>query len=340
MHDAEPIPRPDRSEGIPPTLRRAPGTIVVTGAAGFIGSHLCERLLSDGYEVIGMDNFSTFYNRGRKEDNLRVALRSPRFRLDEGDLMTADLDAMLDGASGVFHLAAQAGVRDSWGDTFGIYTRDNIGATQRLLEALRRHPMPAVFASSSSVYGTAPRLPVRESDRLAPASPYGLTKLATEHLARIYVEEYGLDLVSLRYFTVFGPRQRPDMAFTRFLSAALAGESVRVFGDGRQTRDFTYVSDVVDATVRALRGPAGAVYNIGGGTPASLEEVLLRIAQAIGASVRVEHRPRALGDVAHTWADTTRARAELKWSPQVGLEEGLRAQLDWLRATLPVLAAA
>ncbi|HVC42991.1 MAG TPA: NAD-dependent epimerase/dehydratase family protein [Candidatus Saccharimonadales bacterium] len=339
MHHAASIPRPDRS-GVRPTVERAPGTVVVTGAAGFIGSHLCERLLADGYDVVGVDNFSTFYNRTRKEDNLRTARRSRRFRLHEADLMTADLDAILDGACGIFHLAARAGVRDSWGDTFAIYTRDNVGATQRLLEALRRNPVPAVFASSSSVYGDAPRLPVKESDPLAPSSPYGLTKLATEHLARIYVKEYGLNVVSLRYFTVFGPRQRPDMAFTRFLSAALAGEPIRIFGDGRQTRDFTYVSDVVDATVRALRGPAGAVYNIGGGTPASLEEVLLHIAQAVGASLHVEPRPRALGDVAHTWADTTRARDELGWSAQVSLEDGLGAQLEWLRDALPVLAAA
>jgi len=340
MHDVAKSSQSDPPTGILPALDRAPGTVVVTGAAGFIGSHLCERLLSDGYDVFGVDNFSTCYSRGSKEDNLRVAQRSRRFRLLEADLMTTDLDAMLDGAAGVFHLAAHAGARDSWGDKFGIHTRDNIGATQRLLEALRRHPMPAVFASSSSVYGRAPRLPARESDALVPASPFGLTKLATEHLARIYVEEYGLDVVSLRYFTVFGPRQRPDMAITRFLSAALEGESIRVFGDGRQTRDFIYVSDVVDATVRALRGPAGAVYNIGGGAPASLEELLLLIARATGANLRVEHRPRALGEVAHTCADTTRARVELGWSAEVRLEQGLRAQLEWLRATHPVLAAA
>ncbi len=311
----------------------------MTGAAGFIGSHLCERLLGDGHDVVGVDNFSTFYDRARKEENLHAAQASSRFVLRDVDLAVADIGAVLEDCDGVFHLAAQAGVRGSWGETFDIYTRDNIVVTQRLLEALRFHRVPAVLASSSSVYGNAAQLPASEDAPLAPMSPYGLTKLAVEQLVRIYVAQYGLDVVSLRYFTVFGPRQRPDMAFTRFLTAALTGGVVHVLGDGRQTRDFTYVSDAVDATVQALGGPRGAVYNVGGGSPASIEAVLALVTAISGAALTVDHQTFAAGDVTHTWADTSRARRELDWRPRVSLEDGLRAHLDWVASTLSAVTA-
>ncbi len=252
----------------------------------------------------------------------------------------ADIGDLLAGCDGVFHLAAQAGVRGSWGTSFDIYTRDNIVATQRLLEALRGHRVPAVLASSSSVYGNAAHLPAVEQAPLAPMSPYGLTKLAVEQLVRIYVAQYGLDVVSLRYFTVFGPRQRPDMAFTRFLTAAVTSGVVHVHGDGRQTRDFTYVSDAVDATIRALGGPGGRVYNVGGGNPASIEAVLALVTAVSGAALTVDHQASAAGDVNHTWADTSRARRELGWRPRVSLEDGLRAHLDWVLSTLSAAAAA
>ena len=323
-----------------PEIVKLPHRYLVTGAAGFIGSHLSERLLADGHTVVGVDSFSSFYSRSLKEANLALLTRSPRFALHEADLADADIGVLLRGCAGVFPLAAQAGVRGSWGATFADYARDNVLVTQRLLEALRQHPVPAVIASSSSVYGNASRLPVAEDSPTYPVSPYGLTKLADEHLMRIYVEEYGLGVVALRYVTVYGPRQRPDMAFTRFLTAAARGGTVQVLGDGRQSRDFTYVSDAVDATVRALGGSPGRVFNIGGGSPVSLAETIAIISSLGGPGFTVEHLPVARGDVRSTWGDASRARREIGWRPQVGLEEGLRAQRDWLSSTGLELRAA
>jgi len=285
---------------------------LVTGAAGFIGSHLCERLLADGHVVRGVDRFSAYYEREIKESNLACCRQHRSFSLVEADLAIADLDDLVDGVEGVFHLAAQPGVRPSWGDGFVDYVRDNVVGTQRLLEALRGHPVPVVIASSSSVYGDAERYPVCEqSVELSPVSPYGLTKLAVEHLARIYTAQHRIPTVSLRYFTVYGPRQRPDMAFTRLIDSALAGRPLRLFGDGTQSRDFTFVADAVDATVRALGGSAGRVYNVGGGEPTTLNAVVGTLADLIGHQVDVVREPAAPGDVRHTWAETSRARAEL-----------------------------
>lgn len=304
---------------------------LVTGAAGFIGSHLCERLLADGHWVRAVDRFSPYYQRSAKEANLRRCRLEPAFEMIESDLVEADIDALLRDVDGVFHLAAQPGVRPSWGDGFHDYVRDNVIATQRLLDALVRRPVPTAVASSSSVYGDAATFPASEASRLQPVSPYGLTKLSVEHLARIYVEQYGIHVVALRYFTVYGPRQRPDMAFTRFVRAALAGERLVVLGDGAQSRDFSYVDDVVDATIRSLHAPTGSVYNVGGGEPTSINHVIDALGEILGVSLSVERTGRALGDVHHTWADTSRARTELGWTPTTDLRTGLRAQVDWLR---------
>jgi UDP-glucose 4-epimerase len=306
---------------------------LVTGAAGFIGSHLCERLLADGHVVRGVDRFSTYYDREIKESNLACSRRHGSFSLVEADLATAELAELVDGVEAVFHLAAQPGVRPSWGDGFVDYVHDNVVGTQRLLEAVRGHPVPVVIASSSSVYGDAERFPVREqSVELSPVSPYGLTKLAVEHLARIYTAQHRIPTVALRYFTVYGPRQRPDMAFARLMDSALTGRPLRLFGDGTQSRDFTFVADAVDATVRALDGSAGRVYNVGGGEPTTLNAVVGTLADLIGHEVAVVREPAAPGDVRHTWAETSRARAELGWAPGTTLREGLAAQLAWLRS--------
>ena len=224
----------------------------MTGAAGFIGSHLCERLLADGHEVVGIDSFSDYYERERKEQNLSAARAQPNFTLEVVDLVDADLARILDGATVVFHLAGQPGVRPSWGGHFDRYVHDNIVATQRLLESLRESQLQKlVFASSSSVYGDAEMFPTKESALPRPVSPYGMTKLAAEHLTFVYMRNFGIPATSLRYFTVYGPRQRPDMAFCRFMEALVDNEEIEIFGDGEQTREFTYVSDAVDGTVKA-----------------------------------------------------------------------------------------
>ena len=306
---------------------------LVTGAAGFIGSQLCERLLSDGHLVRGVDRFSPYYAPAAKHANLARSGASSSFELVECDLADVDISGLVGDVDGVFHLAAQPGVRASWGEGFVDYVRDNVVATQRLFEAVCARPVPIVVASSSSVYGDADRLPVHEDEAgLRPVSPYGLTKLTVEHLARIYVDRRGLEVVALRYFTVYGPRQRPDMAFTRFVSHALASRTIRVLGDGEQSRDFSYVSDVVDATVRALGAPAGRVYNVGGGEPTSVNTVLATIEALLGRPIMISYESEALGDVRHTWANTTRARQELGWQPRTSLHDGLAAQLEWLRA--------
>ncbi len=306
---------------------------VVTGVAGFIGSHVAESLLRDGHEVTGVDCFTDYYPRPIKESNLEAARSHDRFRLVEARLQDADLGTVLDGADHVYHLAAQAGVRASWGREFADYTEHNVLATQRLLEAALAAGRPAfVYASSSSVYGDAPALPFREDAACQPVSPYGVTKLAGEHLAVLYHRNHGLPTVSLRFFTVYGPRQRPDMAFHRFLKAARDARPVTVFGDGRQTRDFTFVSDIV-AAVRAapLSGRPGCVYNVGGGERVALDEVL-RVLEAVTARpLRVERQEAQKGDMRDTFADTTAARRDLGFRSTVPLAEGLAREWEWIR---------
>ncbi|WP_437645780.1 NAD-dependent epimerase/dehydratase family protein [Sorangium sp. So ce362] len=303
---------------------------LVTGVAGFIGAHLAERLVELGHEVLGVDRFTDYYARELKEGNLARLLGEPRFSLSTADLATDDLRPLLSAREVVFHQAAQAGVRPSWGQSFEGYLRDNVLATQRLLEAARAHGRvrKLVYASSSSVYGDADDVPMRESSRTAPHSPYGVTKLAAEHLCELYRRNFGLPTISLRYFTVYGPGQRPDMAFHRFIAAVLKGEAVRVHGDGEQTRDFTYVSDVVQANVEAMEGGAVGVLNIGGGSRVSLNEALGLLGELAGP-VRVERGEPQAGDVRHTWADTTAARSALGYVPRVPLREGLAAQVAW-----------
>jgi UDP-glucose 4-epimerase len=305
---------------------------LVTGGAGFIGSHLSEVLLSQGAEVVAVDCFTDYYPRDVKERNLSQLREQPQYQFIEADLNTANLTEMLDGVTHVFHLAAQAGVRKSWGRDFRTYTTLNVDATQRLLEACVGRPVErVVYASSSSVYGDGVALPMREDVPLHPVSPYGVTKLAAEHLCHLYFVNHGVPTVSLRYFTVYGPRQRPDMGFHRFFSAILDGRALPQFGDGLQTRDFTFVADAAMATARAaVRGTPGAVYNIGGGSRVSLREVFEMIARVSGRQVQLDLQPAQKGDMRDTYADTTRARADLGFAPSVDLETGLRAMFRWM----------
>ena len=306
---------------------------VVSGAAGFIGSHLVERLLNDGHEVAGVDCFTSYYARDAKEANLAGARANERFSFIEDDLCDADLGRLLQGANVVFHLAGQPGVRPSWGQHFGEYVQHNIAATQRLLEAAREtQPRRFVFASSSSVYGDAEALPVSEEALPKPVSPYGVTKLAAEHLCTLYAQAYGVPAISLRLFTVYGPRQRPDMAIQRFLSAAARGEPVTLYGDGAQTRDFTYVDDVVDAFVQAAeRACVERVVNVCGGSSVSINDLLTAIEETTERRLRVERQPAARGDARHTLGDNSRAQRALGFRPKVSLREGLAAQWAWVR---------
>jgi len=306
---------------------------IVTGAAGFIGSQLTERLLGEGHEVVGIDAFVDFYPRADKELNLATARAHASFRFVEGRLQELDLVPLLDGAAQVYHLAAQAGVRTSWGRDFAVYTDNNVLATQRLLEAAVAAGVPRfVYASSSSVYGDAPALPLREDGACRPVSPYGVTKLAAEHLVHLYGSNEGLPVVSLRYFTVYGPRQRPDMAFCRFLRAARDGGRVLVYGNGKQTRDFTYVDDIVSATRAAAdTGRPGHVYNVGGGDRVELNHVLDEIRAVTGRNLEVIREAAQKGDMRDTLADTAAARHDLQFRSTVPLREGLAREWEWLR---------
>ena len=309
--------------------------VVVTGAAGFIGSHLSERLLADGQEVVGIDCFTDYYGRAQKEQNLEVARSHRNFSFEELDLVDADLTAALEGADVVYHLAGQPGVRPSWGHQFDSYARDNIIATQRLLEQLKgSHLKRLVFAGSSSVYGDAEAFPTRESALPRPVSPYGVTKLAAEHLAHLYTRNFGIPAVSVRYFTVYGPRQRPDMAFARFMRALADGEPIEVYGDGEQTREFTYVSDAVEGTVKAATADVvGMVFNLGGGSRVTLNKVLATLEEISGIELQRENLPAAPGDPRHTGASINLARERLGWEPRVALRDGLARQWEWYQAT-------
>lgn len=334
-----------------------PSTCLVTGVAGFVGSHLAERLLRDGHTVIGVDRFSDYYPRWMKERNLAGVLDHQRFHFVEGDLLDLDLEGLLqsqvsgDGRWGapvaesvsyVFHLAAQAGVRQSWGDSFETYLRDNVLATQRLLEAAKGQPLrKLVYASSSSIYGDAEAFPTPEDVTPHPVSPYGVTKLAAEHLCLLYWRNYGVPAVGLRYFTVYGPGQRPDMAFNIFIRAILDGREIKVFGDGLQTRDFTFVDDAVEGTVQAgYANAVGEVYNLGGGSRVSVNQVIRELEQITRRKALVRYSEPSRGDVRHTSADTTKAAAQLGYAPSTSLAEGLRHEVAWLKTARPQTAAA
>ncbi len=309
-------------------------TLLVTGAAGFIGSHLTESLLEGGNRVLGVDPLTDYYDPAIKRDNLRAALEHEAFEFREQNVLDLDPSELLDGVDAVFHLAAQAGVRASWGEEFDEYVNQNIRATQYLLESLKNHEEnpPVVLASSSSVYGIPDSLPMHEGMRAAPFSPYGVTKQAAENLGLLYGRNFGLRVVALRYFTVYGPRQRPDMALTRFFTWLLEDQPVTVFGDGEQTRDFTFVGDVVRATRRVLEREAfGNVFNVGRDDPISVLELLDLIEEVIGRRVARERRSDRKGDVPDTHADIDAIREETGWSPRVDLREGLRRQWEWIR---------
>lgn len=310
-----------------------PSRVVVTGAAGFIGSHLCERLLADGHEVVGVDSFTDYYDRVRKERNLRAALAHRSFSLEEVDIASAGINPVLAGASVVFHLAGQPGVRPSWGPHFDRYVHDNIVATQRLLEGLRDVQLERfVFASSSSVYGNAEVFPTKESTLPRPISPYGMTKLAAEHLAFVYMRNFNVPATALRYFTVYGPRQRPDMAFYRFMEAMVEDREIEIFGDGEQTREFTYVSDAVDGTVKAASADVvGQVINLGGGSRVTVNRVIDTIEDISRIKARRRYLPAAPGDPRHTGASINQARDRLEWEPRVSLREGLTRQWEWFQ---------
>jgi nucleoside-diphosphate-sugar epimerase len=309
---------------------------LVTGCAGFIGSHLTEALLGRGARVIGIDCFTDYYARAAKEANLASIRGRAEFSFVEDRIERVDLGTLLDGVTHVFHLAAQAGVRNSWGRDFRTYTVDNVDATQTLLEAVKGRSIHRfVYASTSSVYGDAAAIPMKEDAALHPISPYGVTKLAAEHLCMLYKTAYGVPAVALRYFTVYGPRQRPDMAFHKFLRAALEGRPIVMYGDGGQTRDFTFVADAVAATMAAGdRGTPGAVYNIGGGSRISLSDALTVIERVVGRPIQVRREPSQKGDMRDTYADTSRARADLGFAPSVTLEQGLAAEHAWLASSM------
>ena len=306
--------------------------VLVTGAAGFIGSHLVQKLLASGREVIGVDNFLDNYSRRFKDDNLALFAAEKNFTFVTGDLLNLDLKTLLRDVEVVFHLAGQPGVRSSWGKEFNRYTENNIMATQLLLEAAKEvKPAKFVYASTSSVYGDTDDLPMREEGGTRPVSPYGATKLAAEHLCHLYCKAFGVPTVALRFFTVYGPRQRPDMFFHIFMRALLRGEEVPLYDDGGQTRDFTYCADIIDGLLGAAAYPGhGEVFNLGGGSQVSLLQAIALAEKVSGRSANLKRFDRQKGDVRHTAARLDLARSKLGYAPKVGLEEGLAAEWQWI----------
>jgi len=309
---------------------------IVTGAAGFIGSHLVEALLQQGQEVVGIDHFNDYYDAILKHKNLAHLHGSPKFTLITGDIQSLDWAVLLQDVEVVYHQAAQAGVRASWGEGFRNYTERNISSTQVLLEAAKdaQDLKRLVFASTSSVYGDAETLPTHENIPPQPVSPYGITKLAAERLCMLYHKNFGVPIVALRYFTVYGPRQRPDMAFHKFFKAILQDEAIPIYGDGQQTRDFTFVSDVIAANLSAATVPqaVGEIFNIGGGSRVVLAEVLDTMAEIVGKPIKKNYIEKAMGDARHTAADVSKAQEILGYQPQVTLRDGLTQEWKWVQA--------
>ena len=306
---------------------------LITGVAGFLGSHLAERLLHEGYDLCGVDGFIDNYSRTIKENNLSSLKSHPRFQFVEGDLVTLELERLISGTDYVFHLAAQPGVRSSWGQEFRHYTHNNVLATQKLLEASKSSDLKKlVHASSSSIYGDASDLPMRENTLPQPISPYGVSKLAAEHLCHLYWKNFSLPTVSLRFFTVYGPRQRPDMFFNILMRSLLHGESIPLFDDGNQSRDFTFFGDILEGTLAAAFYPgSGEAFNLGGGSRITLPEAIGILEEIAGKKAQLKKRVRQQGDVRHTEADITLARKKLDFNPRVSLTDGLTLQWEWMR---------
>lgn len=308
-------------------------TCLITGVAGFIGSHLAERLIKENYYVIGIDSFEDYYPRWMKEENIKDLLAFPRFKLIENNLLNFDLYEILSNVNYIFHEAAQAGVRSSWGNSFSIYTNNNILATQRLLESAKDFPLKKfIYASSSSVYGDAKEYPLKEDMICKPISPYGVSKLAGENLCYLYWKNYKIPIVSLRYFTVYGPRQRPDMAFHRFIKTILEEREIEVYGDGNQTRDFTYISDIIDANILAMNCPDGEIFNIGGGSRVELKEAINIIEELTGINAKIRFTSYQKGDVKDTFADLAKANNLMNYKPKVGLKDGLKKEIEWAKS--------
>lgn len=301
---------------------------LVTGCAGFIGSNLTDYLLKKDFEVIGIDCFTDYYSRKIKESNIFGALKNPNFIFNEKDLMDFTEFPEVDY---VFHLAAQAGVRASWGENFKIYTRNNIEATQKLLEFYKDVEIKKfVYSSSSSVYGDA-SLPMNEKSILQPVSPYGVSKLAAEHLSYLYWKNHDIPTVSLRYFTVYGPRQRPDMAINIFTHALISNQEIKIYGNGNQTRDFTYIEDVVKANIIAAESEYnGKIYNIGGGNKISVSDLIEILEDIIGKQAIIKKIEKQKGDIRDTLASTKKVQKDLKWSPKISIKEGLSNYVDWI----------
>ncbi|MCX5776525.1 MAG: GDP-mannose 4,6-dehydratase [Candidatus Firestonebacteria bacterium] len=306
---------------------------VVTGAAGFIGSHLCARLVKDGLDVVGVDCFTEYYSKELKKSNLRELNKNDNFDFIEGNLNKIDLKNILSDADYVFHLAAQAGVRTSWGRDFIVYTENNILAVANLLESLKESKKlkKLVFASSSSVYGDTKELPVKETTETNPVSPYGVTKLAGEKLLFSYGANFKLPYITLRFFTVYGPRQRPDMGFNIFITKILKGEVLPVFAGGKSTRDFTYVSDIIDCCLLAAKSKIkGEIFNVGGGHRVNLLEVIKKLETHTGKKAKLQLFKAQKGDVSHTWSDISKAKKLLGYKPKVSLDFGLSKEVKWL----------
>ena len=307
-------------------------TVLVTGCAGFIGGHLCEALLDRGETVVGIDAMTDNYPVDVKEKNLRLYRDREAFSYHSCNLIDADLTSLLENVDCVFHTAGQPGVRSSWGRCFDLYLQNNMMATQKILESIKTlgKPIRVVFSSSSSIYGNTDQLPVTELSLPQPYSPYGTTKLAAEHLCHLYHQNYRVPVVSLRYFTVYGPRQRPDMGFHIFTKALLKGDPINILGDGKQTRDFTFVKDIVRANLLASEKPVeGEIFNIGGGSRRSLMDAINILAEVSGIQPNLVFHPAEKGDVRDTWADTSKAQRLLGFEPQVDLAEGLRQEFEW-----------
>ena len=306
--------------------------ILVTGACGFIGTNLCQSLLQDGYFIIGIDAFTENYELRIKRENQRVLEQYEKFSLIECDLLDVDLAPLVEGIDVIFHLAGQPSVHNSWGDDFQVYSNRNIVLTQKLLRAANEAKVKRfINSSSSSIFGRVNSTPTKENDRKNPISPYGVTKLAAENLVTLYGSEFGLSTVSLRYFTVYGPRQRPDMAFNKLIKASKNGERFPLHGDGSQIRDFTYVGDVVEANKLAAFASlkSGAVFNIGGGSPISMKKAIEMIEEIMDRRIEIEFTPLGPGNPMVTTSDCSAALTTFGWKPKIDIYDGLKAQVKW-----------